>query len=69
MFNRTVEIKITKPAREVNKSAPDYDLRKADEVIRALARDAAKLVAGYIVLDACRKAVIAKAAHGCCRCL
>jgi hypothetical protein len=75
MFKRTIEFKITKPVK-----APEDTSTKLSETEQLkrweyyadfaedLIWDAAKLLAGYMVLDTFRKAMIAKAARGACGC-
>jgi hypothetical protein len=66
MFNRQIEFKVTKPAPPDPPSILSKDeelemLAYKAEFARSLVMDAAKLVAGYMILDTFRKSLIALA--------
>ena len=75
MFKRTIEFKISKPLKppvDPLKKESEADTLKRWEHYADFAEDliwdAAKLLAGYMILDTFRKAMIAKAIRGTCGC-
>lgn len=75
MFKRTIEVKITRPPKPpsnpLDEKNEEAQLRRWEhyaEFAEDLVWDAARLLAGYLVLDTFRKAIIAKASRCACGC-
>lgn len=78
MFNRTLKFEVVKTPKSESQIAKEHltENERIERLVywqaftRSIVKDAAKLAAGYMILDTWRKATIAKAAgQACCNCL